>query len=132
MRRMLDTNTVSHFIKGRHALVQRVTAIPMASLCISAITHGELMYGLAKRPDATRLRAAVHEFIMCVDTLPWDEDVAKRYGVVRADLERRGSVLAPLDLQIAAHAITAEAILVTNDRAFSQVDGLALEDWSVT
>ena len=67
---MLDTNMVSHLMRGHPAVARRLTALPMASLCISAITHGELMFGLAKRPEARRLHAAVHEFLLCVDILP--------------------------------------------------------------
>lgn len=53
---MLDTNSVSHLLRAHPAMVRRVTAVPMAALCISAITEGELRYGLAKRPDAKRRR----------------------------------------------------------------------------
>ena len=52
---LLDTNTVSHLIKGHPAVARRMVAVPMSSLCISAITEGELLFGLAKRPDAKRL-----------------------------------------------------------------------------
>ena len=58
-RYLLDTNTVSHLIKGHPAVARRVVAVPMASLCISAITEGELLFGLAKRPDAKRLHHLV-------------------------------------------------------------------------
>jgi len=105
--------------------------MPMASLCISAITHGELMFGVAKRPEAKRLHAAVNEFLLRVDTMAWDADVAKRYGLIRADLSSRGKVLGPLDLLIAGHALSLGAVLVSNDQAFGMVPGLVVEDWSV-
>jgi tRNA(fMet)-specific endonuclease VapC len=129
-RYMLDTNTVSHLIKAHPAVTRRVVAAPMASLCISAITEGELLFGLAKRPDAKRLQLAVQEFLRRVDVLPWNSASATRYGTVRADLQRQGKILAPLDLLIAAHALSMDAILVTNDRAFGQVSGLHAEDWT--
>jgi tRNA(fMet)-specific endonuclease VapC len=129
-RYMLDTNTVSHLLKGHPDVARRVVAVPMASLCISAITEGELLFGLAKRPDAKRLHAAVHELLKRVDVLPWDSDTAERYGPVRADMERRGKILGPLDLLIATHALAVDTVLVTNDRAFGQVVGLHLEDWT--
>lgn len=128
---MLDTNTVSHLIKQHPTVTQRVVAVPMASLCISAITEGELQFGLAKRPDAKRLHLVAQEFLRCVDVLPWDSDVAKHYGTVRANMEQKGKILAPLDLQIATHALSVGAILVTNDQAFSQMTGLPIEDWTV-
>jgi tRNA(fMet)-specific endonuclease VapC len=102
----------------------------MAALCVSAITAGELAFGLAKRSEARRLHVAVKEFLRRVDVLPWDGAVAERYGTLRADLERRGKVLAPLDALIVAHALSVDAVLVSSDRAFGQVSGLTLEDWT--
>ena len=127
---MLDTNTVSNLIKHHPALARRVVAAPMASLCISVITEGELLYGLAKRPEAKRLHLAVREFLRRVDVLPWDRHAAERYGTVRAEMERKGKTLASLDMQIAAHALSLSAVLVSSDRAFRQVVGLQLEDWT--
>ena len=128
---MLDTNTVSYLIKRHPVVARRVVAAPIASLCISAITEGELLFGLAKRPSAERLHIAVGEFLRRADVLPWDSAVAKHYGIVRADLERHGKVLSPLDLLIAAHALAVSAVLVTNDQAFGLIPKLALQDWTV-
>jgi len=127
---MLDTNTVSHLIREHPAVVRRVLAVPMAAVCISSITQAELLFGLARRPEAERLHTAVGEFLRRVDVLPWDSEVAERYGATRAAMERQGKTLGPLDLLIASHARCAEAVLVTNDRAFAQVDGLRVEDWT--
>ena len=128
-RYLLDTNTVSHLIKSHPLVTKRITQVPMASLCISAITEGELLFGLAKRSEATRLHVVVREFLQRVDVLPWNS--ADRYGVTRADLESRGKPLAPLDLLIAAHALSVDAVLITNDHAFAYVQGLEIEDWTV-
>lgn len=130
-RFMLDTNTVSFLIRGDDEVTRRMLAAPMSALSISAITAGELFYGLARRPEAKRLHRVVQEFVRRVDVLPWDNDIAESYGNLRADLERDGKTLAPLDLQIAAHALHAGAVLVTNDRAFGQVAGLQVEDWTM-
>lgn len=62
--------------------------------------------------------------------LSWDSGIAQRYGIVRADMERQGKVLAPLDLLIAGHALGIGAVLVTNDRAFGEVGDLSVEDWT--
>jgi tRNA(fMet)-specific endonuclease VapC len=129
-RYMLDTNAVSHFIKGHPVVVRRVVAASITSLCVSAITEGELLFGLAKRPDAERLDRAVRAFLRRVDVLPWDSDVAGRYGTVRAAMERQGKILAPIDLLIGVHALNVGAVLVTNDRAFGQIDDLSIEDWT--
>jgi tRNA(fMet)-specific endonuclease VapC len=130
IRYMLDTNTVSHLIKGHPAVARRLVEVPMASLCVSSITEGELLFGLAKRPTAKQLHTVVREFLLRVDVLPWDSTIVERYGSVRADMERQGKILGPLDLLIAAHALAADAVLVTNDRAFGQVAGLQIEDWT--
>lgn len=131
MRRyMLDTNTVSHLLREHPSVARRVVAAPMASLCISAITEGELLFGLAKRPAAKQLHVAVREFLRRVDALPWDSTAAEHYGTVQADMARQGKVLAPLDLLIAAHALSVDAVLVTNDRAISQTTNLHIEDWT--
>lgn len=128
---MLDTNTVSHFIRQQPEVTKRIVAAPLTSLCISAVTEGELLYGLAKRPEAKKLHTLVHEFLKRVDTLPWNMETASVYGKVRAEMEKQGKVLAPLDMMIAAHALSAGAILITNDRAFTQTPKLRVEDWSV-
>jgi tRNA(fMet)-specific endonuclease VapC len=129
-RYMLDTNTVSHLIREHPAVVRRLLAVPMAAVCISSVTEGELLFGLARRPEAKRLHTAVWEFLRRVDVLPWDSGVAQRYGAARAAMERQGKTLAPLDLLIAAHGLHAGAVVVSNDGAFAQVDGLRLEDWT--
>lgn len=129
-RYMLDTNTVSDLIKKHPTVARRVVAVPMPSLCVSAITEGELLFGLAKRPNAKRLHLVVREFLRRVDVLPWDSATADRYGIVRADMAHHGKILAPLDLLIATHALSVDAVLVTNDRAFGQVADLHVEDWT--
>ena len=130
MRYMLDTNTVSHLLRKHPAVARRVVAVPITSLCISAITKGELLFGLARRPEATALHKAVWEFLRRVDVLPWDATTAPVYGTARAASQREGRVLAPMDLLIGSHALSIEATLVTNDGAFGQLPSLSIEDWT--
>ena len=130
-RYMLDTNTVSQLLKANPAVARRVVAAPMASLCISVVTECELLFGLAKRPDAKRLHAAVRQFLLRVDVLPFDSATAEHYGAVRSSMEKVGKTLSPLDLMIAAHALGAGAVLVTGDRAFKQVPKLKIVNWAV-
>lgn len=78
----------------------------------------------------------MREFLLRVAVLPWDRDAAASYGTVRAALERNGRGLGALDLGaldmlIAAHALAADAVLVTNDAAFARVEGLRCADWTV-
>ena len=130
IRYMLYTNTVSHLLKGHPAVARRLIAVPMTSLCISAITEGELLFGLAKRSEAKQLHVAVREFLKRVDVLPWDSVAAEHYAIVRANMAGQGKVLSPLDLLIATHALSVDAVLVTNNQAISQMPNLHLEDWT--
>jgi tRNA(fMet)-specific endonuclease VapC len=129
-RYMLDTHTVSHLLEKHPAVARRVVAVPIATLCISAITQGELLFGLAKRPDATALHEPVRELLRRLDVLPWDAATAEVYGPARAATQREGKSLAPMDLLIGSHALSINAVLVTNDRTFAQLPGLAIEDWT--
>ena len=65
-----------------------------------------------------------------IDVVPWDSAVAACYGTLRADMQKKGTILGNLDLLIAAHALTLGLVLITNDRAFTQVEGLKIEDWT--
>lgn len=127
---MLDTNMVSHLLRAHPKVVKTLTSKPMAAVCISAITEGELQYGLAKRPEAKRLHHLVREFLRAVDVLPWDAAIAERYGSVRATMEAKGKGLAALDMLIATHALDTRSILVTHDQAFKAVPDLKIEDWT--
>ncbi|MFT4060501.1 MAG: type II toxin-antitoxin system VapC family toxin [Legionella sp.] len=129
-RYMLDTNTVSHFIRGVNNVRNKGVSVPMSELAISAITEGELLLGLAKKPRAKQLSIVVHEFLIRVDVLPWDSAVAAYYGTLRADMQKKGKILGNLDLLIAAHALALGVVLITNDYAFTQVEGLKIEDWT--
>lgn len=126
---LLDTNTVSYLIKRHPQVTQHLLAVPMHSVCISAITAGELAFGLAKRPEAVALKAAVNEFLRRVEVLPWDAAVAQTYGALRAQMQSKGKPLAALDMQIAAHAVHVNATLITSDHAFLHIDQLMVEDW---
>jgi tRNA(fMet)-specific endonuclease VapC len=131
MRYMLDTNTISSLIKKNPVVSRKIASVPMERLCLSVISEGEILYGLAKKPNARNLHLVVQEFLKRVDVLVWDTDVAEHYGVLRAQLESNGNLLGPLDMQIAAHASQLGAILVTNDQAFKRIQKLQVEDWTV-
>jgi tRNA(fMet)-specific endonuclease VapC len=128
---LLDTNTASYIIKGNIPLVRkRLAIVPMAQVAISVVTEAELLFGVIRRPEAMRLKIAVEEFLLRVEVLPWNSETARSYAEIRAALERQGAMLGNLDLMIAAQAVTAHAVLVTNDRGFGRVRGLKIEDWT--
>lgn len=130
-RYLLDTNTVSFIFKGNFPAVRRrVAEVPFTQLAISTITEGELRFGIARRPGATRLHAVIEDFLLRVSILPWDSEATRHYGALRASLERSGQPMGNLDTMIAAHALAIGATLVTNDRAFSRIKNLKVEDWT--
>jgi tRNA(fMet)-specific endonuclease VapC len=131
-RYLLDTNVVSYFLENRPPEVRlRMSSAGPDATAISAITEAELRYGLAKKPGAIRQRIPVERFLADAMILPWDSAVARTYGPLRAEQERKGKPLSTEDLMIAAHALSLGLTLVTNDQAFSFVDGLKTEDWTV-
>jgi tRNA(fMet)-specific endonuclease VapC len=123
---LLDTNTLSYIAKGNspsaRAHLQTLGDGDVA--CISSITEAEVRYGLAKRPQAQALRAAIEALLFKLRILPWGSEEAAAYGSLRAKLEAAGTVLSELDLLIAAHAIAAGAVLVTNDKALARIKDL--------
>ncbi|TKT77630.1 type II toxin-antitoxin system VapC family toxin [Aquamicrobium sp. LC103] len=129
-RFMLDTNTFGVIASDRNEAVRaRFRAASIEEICVSAITRGEIEFGLAKKPEATRLARTAALLFAQIDALPWTSEAAQTYGNLRASLQRAGISLGPLDMLIAAHAMTKGAVLVTSDRAFRLVPGLETEDW---
>lgn len=128
---MLDTNAVSVFMHGGNPRMdRRFTEIGEERLVLSAISHGETLYGLAMNPGARRLWAAAEYLFRTVVILDWTIETSRRCGALRAEMRRAGKVLQPLDMLIAAHALEAGATLVSKDRAFRHVPGLEVEDWT--
>jgi tRNA(fMet)-specific endonuclease VapC len=128
---LLDTNTASYIIKGHPARVrEKLLRVPMSEVGVSAVTEAELRFGAARRRDVPALSAAIEEFLLRVETLPWDSAAAQNYAIVRASVEERGLPVGNLDLMIAAHAMACGAILVSSDRVFQRLKGLRLEDWT--
>lgn len=131
MNHLLDTNIVSHVIRGDDPRVrERLQRLPVGTVAISAVTEGELRYGLARRGHPAGLTQRVEAFLVRVDILPWDSAAAQAYGTLRAACESVGATLASLDMMIAAHALCVDATLVSRDRAFARVPGgLRVEAW---
>jgi tRNA(fMet)-specific endonuclease VapC len=130
---MIDTNTVSHIVKGNSpASRAKLAGLLFDEIaCISAITEAELQFGVAKSPKAKTLRPALEGFLAKIQILPWGRDEAYAYGRLRAKQETAGKPLGNLDMLIAAHAVSVGAILVTNDKTFSHVtDLLGILNWA--
>jgi tRNA(fMet)-specific endonuclease VapC len=130
---MLDTNTVSYLVHKRSAkLHARLGALEdKEHPCISAITEGEMLFGIAIKPDAHRVAYAVHYTLAGLNVLPWTSDAAASYAALRAENRKLGLAVGNLDFLIAAHAIAVGAVLVTNDGALLKLTGgLVTENWA--
>ena len=77
------------------------------------------------------MRRLFETFLLNIEILPFDETISAHYALFRANVEKQGKSLAPLDMLIAAHTDAIEAILVSNDRAFAKIAGLQVEDWTM-
>ncbi len=99
-------------------------------IAISAITQAELEYGIARSKYPERNRVALLEFLFPFALLDFDQMAAAQYGQIRALLEARGRPIGPMDMLIAAQARSRELVLVTNnEKEFSRVEGLKIENW---
>jgi tRNA(fMet)-specific endonuclease VapC len=128
---LLDTNIVSYAIAGNPLQVgKRLADVGPSSTAVSTVTEAELRYGVARNPGALRRRESIESFLDNAVILPWDSAVARTYGRLRADQERKGLPLSVEDLMIAAHALSLGLTLVTHDSVFSYVDNLKTEDWT--
>lgn len=129
---LIDTNGWINYLKGRDpALAKRLLStncdeVFVCSPVIAELLHGALKYG---NPEARSLR--VREALRPHRCLPFDEGAAGHYAEIRHDLETRGLVIGPFDMQIAAIARLHGLTLVTgNFGEFSRIPGLKIEDWS--
>lgn len=132
MKYMLDTNICIYIIKKRSEnVIKRFKSYLIGDICISSITLAELMYGVHKSQHQQKNKMALEEFILPLDIMPFDEEVASHYGYIRAFLEKKGTPIGALDLMIAAHAQQLNSILVTNNKKeFIRVPKLKIEDWT--
>jgi tRNA(fMet)-specific endonuclease VapC len=130
----LDTDVLSAVVKRDPPLhlIRRLARTPATEQCTTAITLGELLYGVARR-GSSALAERVRDLIGSAGpVLPFDELAAQQYGRLRASLERDGRRLAEADLRIAAIALSRDATLVTaNIGHFARVPGLRVENWLI-
>lgn len=131
MKYLLDTSICIYIINERPKRVrERFRRHAGNEVGVSSVTVAELAFGVSKS-GSVRNRAALQAFLVPLEVAPFDLAAALIYGDVRADLERRGQPIGPLDLQIAAHALSLNAILVTNnEREYRKVAGLTMENWA--
>jgi len=127
---MLDTDTVSYALRGEAGVGERILLHHPSSLSISSITLAELRFG-AERRASKKLHKLIDSFVSQVAVLPFDDGAAAKFGFLGATLAEAGTPIGQLDTLIAAHALSAGLVLVTNNtRHFSRVHALKTENWA--
>ena len=129
---VLDSNTISYYFRGDPQVVPRLQALRPTDLGVPAIVEYELRYGLMRLPaDAAAARlAALAQFLLPMQLLPFDSECAVHAARLRVELEAVGTPIGPHHTLIAATALRYQATLVTrNVREFSRVPGLQWLNW---
>ena len=130
---LLDTDVLSNLMKRApaSALVARLARVPPEDQFTSSVTLGELLYGAHRSSQTAALLERIEETLLPeLPVLPFDAAAARRYGEIRAELERRGKPIGDADTRVAAIALSRGLKVVTgNERHFRQVPGLEIENW---
>ena len=129
---ILDTNTISYYLRGDRAVVPKLQALAPDEDAIPAIVEYELRYGFERLPAKARTTGLNHllDVVQCLHVLPFDSECAAHAARLRVALEAAGTPIGPHDTMIAATALRHGATLVTrNVREFSRVAGLRWVDW---
>ncbi|NDF77925.1 MAG: type II toxin-antitoxin system VapC family toxin [Betaproteobacteria bacterium] len=127
---LLDTNTCIYIINNRPPnVLERFRKYKAGEVGISSIAASELAYGVAKS-GSVRNRKALEMFLAPLKVLPFDSQCLWFYADLRASLEKQGLTIGAMDTLIAAHALSIDGTLVTNNlKEFARVPKLKLENW---
>jgi tRNA(fMet)-specific endonuclease VapC len=128
---MLDTNVCIALIKQAPAkMLRKLQSCQAGDVGISSITLAELRFGADKSMARQKNHQALDEFVLPLDIASFDELAAQYYGLIRTDLERKGTPIGSLDTLIGAHALSLSTTLVTNNtREFTRIPGLTVVNW---
>jgi tRNA(fMet)-specific endonuclease VapC len=131
MKYMLDTNICIYVIKQKPVVVlDRFSKTDISEISISSITLSELFYGVSKSSKPEQNFMALTQFVAPLEILPFGGEAAQYYGDLRAHLEKQGTLIGSLDMLIAAHALSIESALVTNnEKEFNRVPSLKIKNW---
>ncbi len=125
-----DTNTLIYFFKGQGKVAERLLQTPPGELALPAVVLYELEVGIAKSNAPERRRAQLEALLVWVEVIPFGIMESRCAAWIRADLEKRGEPIGPIDLLIAGTAFAHDAELITrNQREFSRIKGLRLGNW---
>lgn len=128
---LLDSNICIYIIKKKPlSVLNKFNSLRPGEIGLSMITVAELEFGARKSANVEKNLAALTKFLIPFNLFDFDLSAATEYGIIRSQLETRGTPIGPLDTLIAAHAKSLGYTLVTNnEREFNRVDGLQLENW---
>jgi tRNA(fMet)-specific endonuclease VapC len=131
MNFLIDTNICIYIMNKRPSdVISRFKKTDVGMIRISSITVSELQYGVSKSNYKNQNLKRLEEFLMPFEILAYDQMAAKYYGEIRSKLEKQGHIIGPLDLLIAAHALSKGLILVTNnEKEFKRIKSLKIENW---
>lgn len=129
---MLDTDICSYIMKrSEPKLIEKLSKTDINSIVVSAVTEAELLYGIKLSGSQKKARSSFEAFIKHVQVLGWSRKAAEHYAEIRSDLHKKGSLIGANDLLIAAHALSINATLVTNNtREFCRIKDLEVENWT--
>ena len=132
MKFMLDTNTCIYIIKRKPSeVIKRFKRTNISQIGISSITLSELSYGVSKSSKPEKNQLALAQFIAPLVILPYSDEAAQYYGELRAYLEKQGTPIESLDMLIAAHALSIDCTLVTNnEKEFIRIPNLKIDIWA--
>ena len=132
MKLLLDTNICIYLIKKKPPSVLRhFNAYAVGTIGISSITVAELEFGVQKSLYPSKNQDALEQFLLPLVILDFNHEAARAYGRLRAWLEAQGRVIGALDMLIAAHALSENLPLATNNvREFSRIPGLKVLNWA--
>lgn len=132
MQYMLDTNICIYAMKNKPATVaEKIKELSKDEFCISVITFAELLHGVYKSVNKEKNFKSLMQFLSGVETLQFNAKAADEYGKICAYLEKQGKVIGNMDTLIAAHALSQNLTIVTNNvREFERVPNLKIENWS--
>ena len=111
-------------------IIHKFKQFDVGEIGVSTITVSELQSGVAKSKNRRSNEQRVEEFLSPLEILPYDEIAASIYGDIRLQLEKCGEPIGPLDLLIAAQALSRKLVLITNnEKEFKRVNNLKVENW---
>ena len=130
---LIDTNICIYAIKKQpKEVLKKLSENFSDGIHISSLTVAELEFGVSNSQYPEKNRIALLEFLSIFDILPFEEKDAVPYGEIKSKLRKTGNIIGPIDLLLAAQAISNDLIFVTNNtKEFSRIVNLKIEDWSV-